>query len=180
MKLLMVYDLFSLERDDQLDFPICMVHGWNCPIWKSRSINTDIVRNHTIMARLSEFLMEGTPQVSALAMMIHWSIRRVYKETAAVKRSANANGTVKNETNHLYISTLTLTEICMISATPASILEILLSYGPDPMPELKIEEPTLSMNFLWWMICRSEACDNRNNPGTLGKRVECRLTSRRG
>ena len=169
-----VYDLF-LElnaSDDQLDFPILYGIARDGIVrYEKEDTNTDIVPLfETIIHHTQAYpnLMEEPlqMQVSALAYdnyIGRWEIGRVYKETlkaASQVTVANANGTVKNgKTNQIFVykglsrvaqDEIQCGEICMISGiSDINIGDTLCPIGaPDPMPELKIEEPTLSMNFM--------------------------------
>ena len=169
-----VYDLF-LElnaSDDQLDFPILYGIARDGIVrYEKVDTNTDIVPLfETIIHHTQAYpnLMEEPlqMQVSALAYddyIGRLGIGRVYKGTlkaASQVTVANANGTVKNgKTNQIFVykglsrvaqDEIQCGEICMISGiSDINIGDTLCPIGaPDPMPELKIEEPTLSMNFM--------------------------------
>lgn len=169
-----VYDLF-LElnaSDDQLDFPILYGIARDGIVrYEKEDTNTDIVPLfETIIHHTQAYpnLMEEPlqMQVSALAYddyIGRLGIGRVYKGTlkaAGQVTVANANGTVKNgKTNQIFVykglsrvaqDEIQCGEICMISGiSDINIGDTLCPIGaPDPMPELKIEEPTLSMNFM--------------------------------
>ena len=169
-----VYDLF-LElnaSDDQLDFPILYGIARDGIVrYEKEDTNTDIVPLfETIIHHTQAYpnLMEEPlqMQVSALAYddyIGRLGIGRVYKGTlkaASQVTVANANGTVKNgKTNQIFVykglsrvvqDEIQCGEICMISGiSDINIGDTLCPIGtPDPMPELKIEEPTLSMNFM--------------------------------
>ena len=169
-----VYDLF-LElnaSDDQLDFPILYGIARDGIVrYEKEDTNTDIVPLfETIIHHTQAYpnLMEEPlqMQVSALAYddyIGRLGIGRVYKGTlkaASQVTVANANGTVKNgKINQIFVykglsrvaqDEIQCGEICMISGiSDINIGDTLCPIGaPDPMPELKIEEPTLSMNFM--------------------------------
>ena len=169
-----VYDLF-LElnaSDDQLDFPILYGIARDGIVrYEKEDTNTDIVPLfETIIHHTQAYpnLMEEPlqMQVSALAYddyIGRLGIGRVYKGTlkaASQVTVANANGTVKNgKTNQIFVykglsrvaqDEIQCGEICMISGiSDINIGDTLCPIGaPDPMPDLKIEEPTLSMNFM--------------------------------
>ena len=158
--------------DDQLDFPILYGIARDGIVrYEKEDTNTDIVPLfETIIHHTQAYpnLMEEPlqMQVSALAYddyIGRLGIGRVYKGTlkaASQVTIANANGTVKNgKTNQIFVykglsrvaqDEIQCGEICMISGiSDINIGDTLCPIGaPDPMPELKIEEPTLSMNFM--------------------------------
>lgn len=169
-----VYGLFlELDAsDDQLDFPILYGIARDGIVrYEKEDTNTDIVPLfETIIHHTQAYpnLMEEPVQmqVSALAYddyIGRLGIGRVYKGTLKANSAvtvANANGTVKNgKTNQIFVyrglnrsseTEIQCGEICMISGIPdINIGDTICPVGqPDPMPELKIEEPTLSMNFM--------------------------------
>lgn len=169
-----VYDLM-LElnaTDDQLDFPIlygCAREGIVRYEWTDT--NTDIVPLFETIIHHTQAYPDLTReplqmQITALAYdnyLGRLGIGRIYKGTlkaATTYEVCNANGKVRQgKTNQVFVykglsriavDEIQSGEICMISGIPdISIGDTLCPLGsPDPMPEIKIEEPTLSMNFM--------------------------------
>ena len=170
-----VYDLF-LElnaTDDQLDFPILYGVAREGIV----RYNWDTDTNNDITP-LFETILHHTPaypdltkepvqmQVCALAYddyIGRLGIGRIYSGTlkaATQYEVCNAEGkTGKGKTNQIFVykglsripvNEIQCGEICMISGIPdISIGDTLCPDGaPDPLPMIKIEEPTLSMNFM--------------------------------
>ncbi len=169
-----VYDLM-LElnaTDDQLDFPILYgVAREGIVRYEWTDANNDIVPLfETIIHHTQTYpnLMDEPVQmqISALAYddyIGRLGIGRVYKGTlkeASDYEVCNATGkTRKGRTNQIFlykglsripVSEIQCGEICMISGIPdIDIGDTICPVGaPDPMPAIKIEEPTLSMNFM--------------------------------
>ena len=169
-----VYDLF-LElnaADDQLDFPILYgIAREGIVRYEAEDTNEDIVPLfETIIHHTQSYpnLMDEPVQmqVSALAYdeyIGRLGIGRIYKGTlkeATTYEVCNADGTShKGKTNQIFaykglsripVSEIQCGEICMISGIPdINIGDTICPEGqPDPMPSIKIEEPTLSMNFM--------------------------------
>lgn len=169
-----VYDLF-LElnaTDDQLDFPILYgIAREGIVRYEQDDTNTDIVPLfETIIHHTQAYpdLMKEPVQmqISALAYddyIGRLGIGRVYKGTlkeATQYEVCNADGSIhKGKTNQIFVykglsrvavPEIQCGEICMISGIPdINIGDTICPAGePDPMPMLKIEEPTLSMNFM--------------------------------
>ena len=170
-----VYDLF-LElnaTDEQLDFPILYgvarkgIVRYN---WETDT-NEDIVPLfETILSHTQAYpnLIDepAQMQISALAYddyIGRLGIGRIYSGTikeATQYEVCNAVGTdKKGKTNQVFVykglSRIAVKEaqcgeICIISGIPdISIGDTLCPVGVnDPMPTIKIEEPTLSMNFM--------------------------------
>lgn len=170
-----VYDLF-LElnaTDDQLDFPILygvaregiVRYDWD------KDTNNDIVPLfETIIHHTQPYpnLMDEPVQMQICALAYddyigRLGIGRIYKGTlkaATPYEVCNANGTIhQGKTNQIFVykglsrisvDEIQCGEICMISGIPdINIGDTLCPVGaPDPMPAIKIEEPTLSMNFM--------------------------------
>ena len=169
-----VYELF-LElnaTDDQLDFPILFGKAREGIVnYEQDGTNEDIVPLfETIIHHTQAYPnLIGEPvqmQISALAYddyIGRLGIGRVYKGTLKAATSytvCNADGSAhQGKTNQIFIykglsripvEEIQCGEICMISGIPdINIGDTLCPQGaPDPMPMLKIEEPTLSMNFM--------------------------------
>ncbi len=169
-----VYELF-LElnaTDDQLDFPILYGTAREGIVrYEPDDTNEDIVPLfETIIhhAQVYPNLMDEPVQmqISALAYddyIGRLGIGRIYKGTlkeATQYEVCNAAGTShKGKTNQVFVykglsriavPEIQCGEICMISGIPdINIGDTLCPAGqPDPMPMIKIEEPTLSMNFM--------------------------------
>ena len=170
-----VYDLF-LElnaADDQLDFPILygvardgiVRYDWD------NDTNEDIVPLfETIIHHVQAYpnLMDEAVQMQICALAYddyigRLGIGRIYKGTlkaAAPYEVCNANGTAhQGKTNQIFVykglsripvEEAQCGEIVMISGIPdINIGDTLCPVGvTDPMPMIKIEEPTLSMNFM--------------------------------
>jgi GTP-binding protein len=170
-----VYDLF-LElnaTDDQLDFPILYGVARDGIVrydWENDTNNDIVPLFETIIHHTQPYpnLMDEPlqMQVSALAYddyIGRLGIGRIYKGTLKAATNyevCNANGTAsQGKTNQVFVykglsripvDEIQCGEICMISGIPdISIGDTLCPAGaPDPMPAIKIEEPTLSMNFM--------------------------------
>ena len=169
-----VYDLF-LElnaTDDQLDFPILYgIAREGIVRYEQEDTNTDIVPLfETIIHHTQAYpdLMDEPVQMQICALAYEdyigrLGIGRVYKVTlkaASQYEVCNANGYSHNgKTNQIFVykglSRIAVDEaqcgeICMISGIPdINIGDTLCPVGQgDPMPMIKIEEPTLSMNFM--------------------------------
>jgi GTP-binding protein len=169
------YDLM-LElnaTDDQLDFPIlygCAREGIVRYDWDNDT-NNDIVPLFETIIHHAQAYPDLTQeplqmQITALAYdnyLGRLGIGRIYKGTlkaATAYEVCNANGNAsQGKTNQIFVykglsripaDEIQSGEICMISGIPnISIGDTLCPLGaPDPMPEIKIEEPTLSMNFM--------------------------------
>ena len=170
-----VYDLF-LElnaADDQLDFPILygvardgiVRYDWD------NDTNEDIVPLfETIIHHVQAYpnLMDEAVQMQICALAYddyigRLGIGRIYKGTlkaAAPYEVCNADGTAhQGKTNQIFVykglsripvEEAQCGEIVMISGIPdINIGDTLCPVGvTDPMPMIKIEEPTLSMNFM--------------------------------
>jgi len=169
-----VYDLMLdlNATDDQLDFPILYgVAREGIVRYEWEDANTDITPLFdTIIHHTQTYpnLMDEPVQmqISALAYddyIGRLGIGRVYKgvlKEATEYEVCNAAGsTKKGKTNQIFIykglsrigvSEIQCGEICMISGIPdIDIGDTICPVGvPDPMPAIKIEEPTLSMNFM--------------------------------
>lgn len=170
-----VYDLFLdlNATDDQLDFPILygvaregiVRYDWN------KDTNNDIVPLfETILAHTQAYpdLRDEPVQMQVCALAYddyigRLGIGRIYKGTlkaATDYEVCNAEGkTGKGRTNQIFVykglsridvPEIQCGEICMISGIPdISIGDTLCPVGqPDPLPMIKVEEPTLSMNFV--------------------------------
>ena len=170
-----VYDLFLdlNATDDQLDFPILygvaregiVRYDWN------KDTNNDIVPLfETILAHTQAYpdLRDEPVQMQVCALAYddyigRLGIGRIYKGTlkaATDYEVCNAEGkTGKGRTNQIFVykglsridvPEIQCGEICMISGIPdISIGDTLCPVGqPDPLPMIKVEEPTLSMNFM--------------------------------
>mgnify|MGYP000843712159 CR=1 FL=1 len=169
-----VYELF-LElnaTDDQLDFPILFGKAREGIVhYEQDGTNEDIVPLfETIIHHTQAYpnLIDEPVQmqISALAYddyIGRLGIGRVYKGTLKAATSytvCNADGNAhQGKTNQVFIykglsrvpvEEIQCGEICMISGIPdINIGDTICPQGaPDPMPMLKIEEPTLSMNFM--------------------------------
>lgn len=170
-----VYDLF-LElnaADDQLDFPILygvardgiVRYDWD------NDTNEDIVPLfETIIHHVQAYpnLMDEAVQMQICALAYddyigRLGIGRIYKGTlkaAAPYEVCNGNGSAhQGKTNQIFVykglsripvEEAQCGEIVMISGIPdINIGDTLCPVGvTDPMPMIKIEEPTLSMNFM--------------------------------
>lgn len=170
-----VYDLFLdlNATDDQLDFPILygvaregiVRYDWN------KDTNNDIVPLfETILAHTQAYpdLRDEPVQMQVCALAYddyigRLGIGRIYKGTlkaATEYEVCDAEGkTGKGKTNQIFVykglsridvPEIQCGEICMISGIPdISIGDTLCPVGqPDPLPMIKVEEPTLSMNFM--------------------------------
>ncbi len=169
-----VYDLF-LElnaADDQLDFPILYgIARQGIVRYEPDDTNNDIVPLfETIIHHTQSYpdLMDEPVQMQICALAYddyigRLGIGRVYKgvlKEASQYDVCNADGMVKKgKTNQIFIykglsrvavPEIQCGEICMISGIPdISIGDTLCPPGePDPLPMIRIEEPTLSMNFM--------------------------------
>lgn len=170
-----VYDLF-LElnaTDDQLDFPILYGVARDGIVrydWENDT-NQDIVPLfETIIHHVQAYpnLMEEPVQMQICALAYddyigRLGIGRIYKGTLKAATNyevCNANGTAhQGKTNQIFVykglsripvEEAQCGEIVMISGIPdINIGDTLCPAGSiDPMPMIKIEEPTLSMNFM--------------------------------
>ena len=170
-----VYDLFLdlNAADDQLDFPILYgvarqgIVRYN---WASDT-NEDITPLfETIIHHAQAYpdLMDEPVQMQVCALAYddyigRLGIGRIYsgtlKEAAVYSVSSRAGKDARGKTNQIFVykglSRVAVPEaqcgeIVMISGIPdISIGDTLCPEGsPDPMPVIKIEEPTLSMNFM--------------------------------
>ena len=169
-----VYELF-LElnaTDDQLDFPILYGTAREGIVrYEQEDTNEDIVPLfETIISHAQAYpnLMEEPVQMQICALAYddyigRLGIDRIYKGTlkeATQYEVCNASGAShKGKTNQIFVykglsrisvPEIQCGEICMISGIPdINIGDTLCPVGePDPMPMIKIEEPTLSMNFM--------------------------------
>lgn len=169
-----VYELF-LElnaTDDQLDFPILYGTAREGIVrYEQEDTNEDIVPLFETIIRHAQVYpnLMNEPvqmQISALAYddyIGRLGIGRIYKGTlseATQYEVCNADGTShKGKTNQVFVykglsriavPEIQCGEICMISGIPdINIGDTICPAGePDPMPMIKIEEPTLSMNFM--------------------------------
>lgn len=170
-----VYDLF-LElnaTDDQLDFPILygVAREGIVRYDFEADDNNDIVPLfETVIHHTQAYpnLMDEPVQmqISALAYddyIGRLGIGRIYKGTlkgATTYEVCNSDGNDHTgKTNQIFVykglsripvDEIQCGEICMISGIPEiNIGDTLCPVGqPDPMPAIKIEEPTLSMNFM--------------------------------
>ena len=158
--------------DDQLDFPILYGTAREGIVrYEPDDTNEDIVPLfETIIhhAQVYPNLMDEPVQmqISALAYddyIGRLGIGRIYKGTlkeATQYEVCNASGAShKGKTNQVFVykglsriavPEIQCGEICMVSGIPdINIGDTLCPAGmPDPMPMIKIEEPTLSMNFM--------------------------------
>ena len=169
------YDLM-LElnaTDDQLDFPIlygCAREGIVRYDWENDTNNDIVPLFETIIHHTQAYPdLTAEPlqmQITALAYdnyLGRLGIGRIYKGTLKAATSyeiCNANGNLhQGKTNQVFVykglsripvDEIQCGEIAMISGVPdISIGDTLCPLGaPDPMPEIKIEEPTMSMNFM--------------------------------
>ncbi len=169
-----VYELF-LElnaTDDQLDFPILFgIAREGIVRYEAEDTNNDIVPLfETIIHHTQAYpnLMDENVQmqISALAYdeyIGRLGIGRIYKGTlkeATTYEVCNADGSShRGRTNQIFaykglsrmpVSEIQCGEICMISGIPDINIgdTICVDGQPEPMPSIKIEEPTLSMNFM--------------------------------
>ncbi len=169
-----VYDLFLdlNATDDQLDFPILYgIARQGIVRYNAEDTNTDIIPLfETILHHTQAYpdLMNEPVQMQVCALAYddyigRLGIGRVYSgvlKDSTQYEVCNQNGKVeKGKTNQIFIykgmSRVSVKEaqcgeICMISGiSDISIGDTLcVSGSPDPMPIIKIEEPTLSMNFM--------------------------------
>lgn len=170
-----VYDLF-LElnaADDQLDFPILYGVARDGIVrydWENDTNNDIVPLFETIIHHVQAYpnLTEESVQMQICALAYddyigRLGIGRIYKGTLKAGTSyevCNANGTGhQGKTNQIFVykglSRISVEEaqcgeVVMISGIPdINIGDTLCPVGsPDPMPLIKIEEPTLSMNFM--------------------------------
>ena len=170
-----VYDLF-LElnaTDDQLDFPILYGVARDGVVrydWEKDTNNDIVPLFETILQHTQSYPdLTAEPvqmQVCALAYddyIGRLGIGRIYKGTlkgAADYEVCNADGRTRHgKTNQIFVykglSRINVPEaqcgeIVMISGIPDIMIgDTLCPAGqPDPLPQIKIEEPTLSMNFM--------------------------------
>lgn len=170
-----VYDLF-LElnaADDQLDFPILYGVARDGIVrydWENDTNNDIVPLFETIIHHVQAYpnLIEESVQMQICALAYddyigRLGIGRIYKGTLKAGTSyevCNANGTGhQGKTNQIFVykglSRISVEEaqcgeVVMISGIPdINIGDTLCPVGsPDPMPLIKIEEPTLSMNFM--------------------------------
>jgi len=170
-----VYDLFLdlNAADDQLDFPILygvarqgiVRYDWNSDTNEDITPLFETIIHH---AQAYPNLMEENVQMQVCALAYddyigRLGIGRVYSGTlkeATTYDVCNKSGkSGKGKTNQIFVykglSRVAVPEaqcgeIVMISGIPdISIGDTLCPEGaPDPMPVIKIEEPTLSMNFM--------------------------------
>ncbi len=170
-----VYDLF-LElnaTDDQLDFPMLFGVAREGIVrydWDNDTNNDIVPLFETIIHHVQAYpnLMDEPVQmqVSALAYddyIGRLGIGRIYKgtlKTGTTYQVCNADGSAhQGKTNQIFVykglsrvpvDEIQCGEICMISGIPdINIGDTLCLTGVvDPLPAIKIEEPTLSMNFM--------------------------------
>ena len=170
-----VYDLF-LElnaTDDQLDFPMLFGVAREGIVrydWDNDTNNDIVPLFETIIHHVQAYpnLMDEPVQmqVSALAYddyIGRLGIGRIYKgtlKTGTTYQVCNADGSAhQGKTNQIFVykglsrvpvDEIQCGEICMISGIPdINIGDTLCPTGVvDPLPAIKIEEPTLSMNFM--------------------------------
>ena len=170
-----VYDLFLdlNAADDQLDFPILygvarqgiVRYDWNSDTNEDITPLFETIIHH---AQAYPNLMDENVQMQVCALAYddyigRLGIGRIYSGTlkeATVYDVCNKSGkSGKGKTNQIFVykglSRVAVPEaqcgeIVMISGIPdISIGDTLCPEGsPDPMPTIKIEEPTLSMNFM--------------------------------
>ena len=169
-----VYELFlELDAtDDQLDFPILYgIAREGIVRYEPDDTNTDIVPLfETIIHHTQAYpdLSDEPVQMQICALAYddyigRLGIGRIYKGTlheATQYEVCNANGSSHvGKTNQVFVykglsripaAEIQCGEICMISGIPdINIGDTLCPVGQgDPMPMIKIEEPTLSMNFM--------------------------------
>ena len=170
-----VYDLF-LElnaTDDQLDFPMLFGVAREGIVrydWDNDTNNDIVPLFETIIHHVQAYpnLMDEPVQmqVSALAYddyIGRLGIGRIYKgtlKTGTNYQVCNADGSAhQGKTNQIFVykglsrvpvDEIQCGEICMISGIPdINIGDTLCPTGVvDSLPAIKIEEPTLSMNFM--------------------------------
>jgi len=169
-----VYDLFLdlNATDDQLDFPILYgIAREGIVRYKPEDTNRDIIPLfETILHHTQAYpdLMSEPVQMQVCALAYddyigRLGIGRIYSgvlQEATTYEVCNQNGkTEKGKTNQIFIykgmsripvKEAQCGEIVMISGIPdISIGDTLCTAGaPDPLPIIRIEEPTLSMNFM--------------------------------
>lgn len=170
-----VYDLM-LElnaTDDQLDFPILYGVAREGIVrydWDNDTNNDIVPLFETIIHHTQAYpnLMDDPLQMQVCALAYdnylgRLGIGRIYKGTlkaATQYEICNANGAAhQGKTNQVFVykglsripeDEIQCGEICMISGIPdINIGDTLCPAGvDDPLPAIKIEEPTLSMNFM--------------------------------
>ena len=170
-----VYDLFLdlNAADDQLDFPILygvarqgiVRYDWNADTNEDITPLFETIIHH---AQAYPNLMDEPVQMQVCALAYddyigRLGIGRVYsgtlKEATGYEVCNRSGKTGRGKTNQVFVykglSRVAVPEaqcgeIVMISGIPdISIGDTLCPEGaPDPMPVIKIEEPTLSMNFM--------------------------------
>ena len=170
-----VYDLFLdlNAADDQLDFPILygvarqgiVRYNWDSDTNEDITPLFETIIHH---AQAYPDLMDEPVQMQVCALAYddyigRLGIGRIYsgtlKEAAVYSVSSRAGKDARGKTNQIFVykglSRVAVPEaqcgeIVMISGIPdISIGDTLCPEGsPDPMPVIKIEEPTLSMNFM--------------------------------
>ena len=169
-----VYELFlELDAaDDQLDFPILYGTAREGIVrYEPDDDNEDIIPLfETIIRHTQEYpdLIDEPVQMQICALAYddyigRLGIGRIYRGTmkaAAQYEVCSAEGTSrKGKTNQIFVykglsrvpvDEAQCGEICMISGIPnINIGDTLCPEGmADPMPSIRIEEPTLSMNFM--------------------------------
>lgn len=170
-----VYDLFLdlNAADDQLDFPILygvarqgiVRYDWNTDTNEDITPLFETIIHH---AQCYPNLMDEPVQMQVCALAYddyigRLGIGRIYsgtlKEATTYEVCNRAGKSGKGKTNQVFVykglsrvpvKEAQCGEIVMISGIPdISIGDTLCPEGaPDPMPIIKIEEPTLSMNFM--------------------------------
>ncbi|MBR2676315.1 MAG: translational GTPase TypA [Solobacterium sp.] len=170
-----VYDLFLdlNAADDQLDFPILygvarqgiVRYDWNTDTNEDITPLFETIIHH---AQCYPNLMDEPVQMQVCALAYddyigRLGIGRIYsgtlKEATTYEVCNRAGKSGKGKTNQVFVykglsrvpvNEAQCGEIVMISGIPdISIGDTLCPDGaPDPMPIIKIEEPTLSMNFM--------------------------------
>ncbi|MBR2760240.1 MAG: translational GTPase TypA [Solobacterium sp.] len=170
-----VYDLFLdlNAADDQLDFPILygvarqgiVRYNWDSDTNEDITPLFETIIHH---AQAYPDLMDEPVQMQVCALAYddyigRLGIGRIYsgtlKEATVYSVSSRAGKDARGKTNQIFVykglSRVAVPEaqcgeIVMISGIPdISIGDTLCPEGsPDPMPVIKIEEPTLSMNFM--------------------------------
>lgn len=170
-----VYDLFLdlNAADDQLDFPILygvarqgiVRYDWNTDTNEDITPLFETIIHH---AQCYPNLMDEPIQMQVCALAYddyigRLGIGRIYsgtlKEATTYEVCNRAGKSGKGKTNQVFVykglsrvpvKEAQCGEIVMISGIPdISIGDTLCPEGaPDPMPIIKIEEPTLSMNFM--------------------------------
>lgn len=169
-----VYDLFLdlNATDDQLDFPILYgIARQGIVRYNADDTNTDIVPLfETIIHHTQAYpdLMNEPIQMQVCALAYddyigRLGIGRIYsgnlKEATTYEVCNKSGKTEKGKTNQIFVykgmsrvavKKIQCGEICMISGiSDISIGDTLCPVdSPNPLPTIKIEEPTLSMNFM--------------------------------